>query len=110
MSAFVADGLLPTHCGNSPVPSFSAVMRTDVIIEADVSVDGTKRWELVHRGDGFFVYSEDSFRSEDLREFGAGIEEYWSPTHFSGLFETAEEAKADALRQLPWLKQVKTAA
>jgi hypothetical protein len=85
-------------------------MRADVIIEAGVSVDGTKRWELVHRGDGFFVYSEDSFVLEDLREFGAGIEEYWSPTHFSGLFETAEEARADALGQLPWLKQVKPSA
>lgn len=86
------------------------VMRTDVVIEASVSGDGTKRWELMCRGDGFFVYSEDSFFSEDLREFGADIEEYWSPTHFSGLFETAEEAKADALGQLPWLKQVKPVA
>jgi hypothetical protein len=85
-------------------------MRTDVIIEADISVDGTKRWKLVDRGDGFFVYFEDSFLSEDLREFGADILEYWSPTHFSGLFRTLEEARADALGQLPWLKQVKPAA
>ena len=56
----------------------STVMGTDVIIEADVSADGTKRWELVRRGDGFFVYSEESFFSEDLRGFGGGIEGYWS--------------------------------
>jgi hypothetical protein len=86
------------------------VVRTNVVIEAGVSIDGTKRWELIRRCDGFFVYSEDQFFSEDLREFGAGIEEYWSPTHFSGLFETAEEVRADALGQLPWLKQVKPAA
>lgn len=74
-------------------------------IEAATSADGTRRWVLVRRGDGFFVYSEDTFFSEDLREFGAGIQEYWSPTHFSGLFNTAEEAKVDALGQLPWLKK-----
>jgi hypothetical protein len=84
-------------------------MRTEVVDEAGVSVDGTKRWELIRRGDGFFIYSEDQFFSEDLREFGAGIEEYRSPTHFSGLFETAEEARTDALGQLPWLKQVRPA-
>jgi hypothetical protein len=36
--------------------------------------------------------------------------EYWTPSHFSGLFETAAEAKADALGQLPWLKQLRSAA
>ncbi len=75
-------------------------------VEAAASDDGTKRWALVRRGDGFFVYSEETFFTEDLREFGAGIKEYWSSTHFSGLFKTAEEAKFDALGELPWLKQV----
>ena len=79
------------------------------IVEAATSVDGMRRWRLVHRTDGFFVYSEDSFIAEDLTEFGAGIQEYWTPTHFSGLFDTAEEAKADALEQLLWLKQLDSA-
>ncbi len=74
-------------------------------IEAATSADGTKRWVLERRADGFFVYSEDTFFSEDLGEFGGGIEQYWSPTHFSGLFNTAEEAKVDAVGQLPWLKK-----
>jgi len=75
------------------------------IVETIVGAGGTKRFELVRRGDGFFAYSEDSFLSEDLREFGGGTEEYWSPTHFSGLFERADEAMSDALAKLPWLKQ-----
>ena len=79
-------------------------------IEAAASADGKRRWRLIHREDGFFVYSEDSFIFEDLTAFGAGIQEYWTPTHFSGLFDTAEEAKADALGQLPWLKQLDSAA
>jgi hypothetical protein len=80
-----------------------------VIVEAATSADGTRRWELRQRADGFFVYSEDSFVSEDLSEFGAGIERYWTPTHFSGLFDTADEAKLDAVGQLPWLKELNSA-
>ncbi len=79
-------------------------------IEEATSVDGLRRWKLMRREDGFFVYWEDSFISEDLTEFGAGIMEYWTPSHFSGLFLTAEEAKADALGQLPWLRQLDSAS
>lgn len=78
-------------------------------IEVVTSSDGAKRWRLERREDGFFVYTEDTFFSEDLREFGPGIREYWSPTGFSGIFNTAEEAKVDALGQLPWLKNVEGA-
>lgn len=80
-------------------------MTRERIITADISPDGTKRWALVQRADGFFVYSEDTFLTEDLREFGAGLLEYWSPTHFSGLFETEDEARADAAGNLPWLNE-----
>jgi hypothetical protein len=85
---------------------FGPMKLDPVILEAATSIDGTKRWELVRREDGFFVYSEDSFLSDDLREFGGGIEEYWSPTYFSGLFDTAEAAKVDALGTLPWLREL----
>ena len=73
-------------------------------IESAISVDGTKRWKLIRRQDGFFVYFEDTFVTEDLREFGGGMIEGWTPTHFSGLFDTAEAAKSDALGELPWPK------
>jgi hypothetical protein len=77
-----------------------------VILESGASADGLKRWELVRRDDGFFLYSEDRFVSEDLREFGGRIERYWTPTHCSGLFDTAEATRADAVGQLPWLRDV----
>jgi hypothetical protein len=83
-------------------------MKSQEVIEARTSADGTRRWELVRRSDGFFVYSEDSLASDDLREFGGDIIEYWSPTFDSGLFERAEEARADALGNLPWLKHLKS--
>ncbi|WP_156254880.1 hypothetical protein [Sandarakinorhabdus oryzae] len=76
------------------------------IVESAVSKDGKRRWELVQRHDGFFVYGEDRFFIEDLTEFGGGIMEYWGPTHFSGLFDTAAEARMDSLATLPWLREV----
>ena len=48
-----------------------------VRIEALTSADGKKRWEVVQRPDGFFVYSEEQFFTEDERQFGGGIYDYW---------------------------------
>jgi hypothetical protein len=74
-------------------------------IEALTSADGKKRCDIVQRPDGFFVYIEETFFTEDEREFGGGIYDYWSPTYFSGLFDSAESAKADAVGQFPWLRE-----
>ena len=79
---------------------------SETIIETGFSADGTRRWELVRRNDGFFMYCEDSFVSDYIPELARAYEA-WTPTHLSGLFETAQEAKADAFAQLPWLKQLK---
>ena len=73
-------------------------------IEFLTSADGKKRCEVVQRPDGFFVYVEETFFTEDEREFGGSIYDYWSPTHFSGLFNSLEDAKADAVGQFPWLR------
>jgi hypothetical protein len=77
-----------------------------VVIQTAVSADGTKRWHLRQRSDGFLAYDEDTFFTEDLSEFDAGIMEYWSPTHFSGLFNDTVGARIDALGTLPWLNEV----
>ena len=74
------------------------------VIEMAVSEDGKKRWHLLQRSDGFLTYNEDTFFTEDLSDFDAGIMEYWTPTHFSGLFDTAEAARTDALVTLKWLR------
>ena len=75
-----------------------------VTIEAFASADGKKRCEIVQRPDRFFVYVEETLRTDDEREFGGGIYDYWSPTHFSGLFDSLEDARADAVGQIPWLR------
>lgn len=76
-----------------------------VLLETAVSVDGKRRWHLLQRANGFAIYNEDTFYIEDLSEFDGGVLEYWSPTHFSGLFDTVAEARKDALGTLPWLKE-----
>lgn len=74
-----------------------------MIVETATSKDDRKAWALERREDGLFVYSEMTLFSVEL---GSGeLEEYWSPSHFSGLFDTAEAAKADALGTLPWLRE-----
>jgi len=80
-----------------------------VIIQTAVSTDGKKRWHLLQRSDGFVTYDEDTLFTQDLSEFDAGIREYWSPTLFSGLFDTAVEARTNALSTLIWLKEVLSA-
>jgi hypothetical protein len=75
-----------------------------VAIEVYASLDGQKRCEIRQRRDGLFVYVEETFFTEDEREFGGGIYDHWSPTHFSGLLGSLEDARADAIGQLPWLK------
>ena|SRR5215472_1981447 len=80
------------------------ITRRGIRMEAASSLDGKKRWAVVQRPDGFFVYSEETFLTEDETQFGGGIYDYWSPTHVSGLFDTLESAKADAMGQFPWLR------
>ena len=75
-----------------------------VILEAAARSDGTKRWEFIKRPDGFFAYTEDTW--VDLREDGGGIDGYWQRTYSSGLFDTADVAKQDALETLPWLAEI----
>lgn len=77
-----------------------------VTIQTAVSTDGKKRWHLLQRSDGFVTHDEDTLFTEDLSEFDAGIMQYWSPTRLSGLFDTAVEARTDALGTLIWLKEV----
>ena len=79
------------------------------IVDAVCSVDGLRRWELIRRPDGLYSYNEDTFyrekywAGEDRSEHDTGTIEYWAPTNFSGLFDTVEAARQDALGCLPWL-------
>lgn len=70
------------------------------IVETASSIGATSRWALHHRTDGRFDYAE--YRYVDLRPDGQ-VEGYWERSYTSGLFDTAQAARADALETIPWL-------
>lgn len=61
--------------------------------------DGGVRLTVHRREDGHFFYTEDSFEAWD--DTPAVWREGYPP---SGLFATAEEAKAEAIAIIPWLR------
>jgi hypothetical protein len=79
------------------------------ILETAASQDGYKRWQLLRRLDGLFVYEEKTFEreiycvDEDGGERDIAAHAYWAPTHVSGLFDTREGARTDAFGTLRWL-------
>ena len=77
----------------------------DEELETMVSADGRYRVTFCRSSGGFFTFVEDSWDVEDLREFGGGIEEGWTPSHFSGLYATEDDMRADAEGILPWLRR-----
>jgi hypothetical protein len=79
-------------------------------IESATSCDGRKRWQLLRRRDGFYLYEEETFEEEiywideDGGERDVAATSYWSPSYVSGLFDSNDRARADALGSLPWLR------
>jgi hypothetical protein len=79
------------------------------IIEAAESEDGLKRWQLLHPPHGFYLYEEKTFEEalRDLNDDGSEgsviVDAYWASTYVSGLFNSREAARADAVAALPWL-------
>jgi hypothetical protein len=69
-------------------------------IETAASIDAASRWVLRQRPDDRFEYAE--YRYVDLSPDGQ-VEGYWKCSHKSGLFETAQAARADALDAISWL-------
>ena len=84
------------------------------VVETAVSEDGLRRWQLLRRSDGRYLYEEKTFETEiywvdkDGGERDVAAESYWSPTHLSGLFDTSEGARADAFGTLRWLCDAST--
>ncbi len=84
------------------------------IVESLVSLDGMNRWKLTRRPDGLYSYCEETFYRElhYAAEYGnksnSEFIEYWTPTRFSGLFDTVEAAQHDALDKLPWFFEALT--
>ena len=77
------------------------VFMTDAhVVETASSIDAGCRWALRHRADGRFDYV--AYRYLDLRPDGQ-TEGYWESSYTSGLFDTAQTARADALEAISWL-------
>ncbi|MET3710076.1 hypothetical protein ABIC65_000756 [Sphingomonas trueperi] len=80
-------------------------------VEATDSYDGLKQWRLLRRPHGLYFYEEKTLEKEVylIEEDGSAgavvVEAYWSPTHVSGLFDTRDAARTDALATLPWLRK-----
>ena len=64
------------------------------ILETGGSIDAERRWALRERADRRFDYAE--YRYVDLGPDGA-VEGYWTQSYTSDLFETAQEARSNAL-------------
>ena len=72
----------------------------DETIETASSMDATCRWVLRQRADGRFDYAE--YRYVDLRPDGQ-VEGYCQRCYTSGLFDTVQAARNDALVTISWL-------
>jgi len=116
-------GLLPGGTCRSAIDAIAGILSAcklhtmmDVpkIVETATSEDGFKRWQLLLRSDGLYIYEEETFEKEiywvddDGGERDVAAHSYWAPTHVSGLFDTRERARADAFGTLRWLSNTST--
>ena len=66
------------------------------------SADGKHRVEIRSDGRYFRFIEESELWDEGYGEM-SGFH-YWTPTHLSGLYDSAEAAEADARATLDWLR------
>jgi hypothetical protein len=74
-------------------------MGDDVEFKSFHDAEGKRRVSVMARKDGLFRFVEEGF----FEEMGYT---YWTPTHYSGLYETAEMAEREARAILPWLRGI----
>jgi hypothetical protein len=85
------------------------------VIEASEGGEGLKRWRLLRRPHGLYLYEEWTWQTEiclmdeDGNEGTVVAEGYWEPTHVSGLFDTSMAARENAISALPWLRSALSA-
>ena len=81
------------------------------VLETAEDGNGLKRWRLLLRPHGFFLFEEETLQDEiyhvdvDGKEGAIVADAYWMPTHVSGLFDSKAAAREDALATLPWLRE-----
>jgi hypothetical protein len=67
-------------------------------IKRVLSADGKQRMLIMAASGNLFRFDEDTYVTEDGYTF-------WTPTHISGLYDSAEAAERDARLELPWLRR-----
>ena len=69
-----------------------------------VSQDGQRRMTVSLTPNGLFRFFEDTFVTEEPPTASMAPLTYWSTSHMSGLYASAEEAEKAAYMELPWLR------
>jgi len=67
------------------------------VIRRIESRDGRQYVEIMARDDGLFRFVESTEMSDEGYVF-------WTPTHWSGIFDDADHAEREARATLPWLR------
>jgi len=68
-----------------------------VVVKRVRGTDGKHELEIYRREDGFFGY----FGHSELTDDGHA---YWTPTEFSGIYDSLEAAQRAALADMVWLR------
>ena len=71
------------------------------VVKVFETSDRKSRVEILERNDGKYEFRGYEERIDDGPNSSGP---YWSPTLFSGLFSSLEEARRDALAQVNWLR------
>jgi hypothetical protein len=80
------------------------------VVESAECGEGIKHWRLLRRPCGFYLYEEMTFEhevyllDEEGNEGAVIADGYWTPTHVSGLFDSSDAARQDAVATLLWLR------
>jgi hypothetical protein len=69
-----------------------------------VSQDGQRRMIVTLTPNNLYRFVEETFRTEDAPGASMPPRSYWSPSHMSGLYESAEDAERAAYMKLPCLR------
>ena len=74
-------------------------------VRAFTSPDGKREVVIYQRSNGLFSFAEKFEDTEDMTDFGLGIDTYWSVATESGLYGTADAAEQDARQTIAWLRE-----
>jgi hypothetical protein len=83
------------------IQALGSLMNTVRIFTSD---DAKRRLLIFKRENGFFSFMEEFEDTEDMTEYGMGIDTFWVTGCESGLYGNVEDAERDARAVIPWLR------